>query len=174
MLRPCLNSLGRRALLLRRHASGSPNASSIPGVASGGGGVGARAGAAAGAGGAGTGASEQPLLLRHRGALLFAVGFFFGGGGLTGVAVLQWNSDAAAPPAETKQERRRRKAEAKLAAMAADTAACSGRLQRRGGWFGGWQYAEAEVVAHRDLRALDLPLAALLPPKRWESLLNSP
>ena len=84
--------------------------------------------------------------------MFFAAGFFFGGGGLTGAAVIKWNQDAAEPLSEhdDKQARRIKKRESKLAAQEdlAGTAACSGWLHR---WvshwygFGDWQLAEAEV-----------------------------
>lgn len=81
---------------------------------------------------------------------MFFGGFFLGGGGLSGMALLRWNQDATQPVEEDKQSRRRRKLEAKLAAHEDSSAACSGSLHRWVGWDASWwlphwQLAEAEV-----------------------------
>lgn len=94
--------------------------------------------------------STVETLNRRRGLVLFAVGFFFGGGGLSGLALLQWNLDAAEPPGEDKATRRRLKAEAKLAAREEADASCAGVVRRwvwgsSDWWLPHWQLVEAEV-----------------------------
>lgn len=80
---------------------------------------------------------EDSTLSWHRGKLLFLAGFFFGGGGLSGAAVLHWNQDAAQPPDEDRL---------KVGSYETEVASCAGRLQRRvGSWWPHWEHAEAEV-----------------------------
>ena len=74
----------------------------------------------------------------HRGKLLFATGFFFGGSGLSGAALLQWNQDAAQPPEEHRTKL--------LGAANADDTIYVGHLQRRvGSWWPHWEHAEAAL-----------------------------
>lgn len=74
---------------------------------------------------------------------MFAGGFFFGGGGLSGLALVSWNLDAAQPDDEERKQ--------KVTGARADSAAmCSGLVRRwvwwdPGWWLPHWQVAEAEV-----------------------------
>ena len=90
------------------------------------------------------------LATKHRGKLLFAGGFLFGGGGLSGAVLLKWNQDAAKPEDEDPVARKKRKLEEKLAAREDASTACSGMLQRWvhwPWWPPHWELVEAEVRA---------------------------
>ena len=89
-------------------------------------------------------------LLSNRLFIFGLAGFLLGGGGASGYAIMQWNTDAARPPNETPEERKRRKANEKLAAKADAAASCSGIIKQYGTLellplFSSWKTVEAEV-----------------------------
>lgn len=83
---------------------------------------------------------EVTFFLRRRGILFFMSGFFLGGSGLTGAALLHWNQSAALPPDPDPKQKRLKQA------AATSAVAISGVIRQWVWlWWPHWRVVEAEV-----------------------------